>query len=122
MEPSNNLNEPLLNAGYATIQEYRPTYGNTTTSVYPISSLMQPKVTHLKVGSKLLVDLKGTKNWLVWTKTYWFGHYVIKLRWDLEDGYGHEFTYPCHSADHQKEVIADVSRQLETFARQNGVV
>lgn len=119
MEPSNNLNEPLLNAGYATIQEYRPTYGNSTTPVYPISSLTQPKVTHLKVGNKLVVSLTNTENWIVWTEKYFFGNYVVKLHWNTVGKPPHEFTYPCHSADHQKEIIADVSRQLETFARQN---
>jgi hypothetical protein len=118
MEPNPMLNEPLLNAGYATIQENRPQYGNVTTALYPISSLTNP-ITHLKVGTKLIVALKNTKNWMVWGNSYWFGMYCVNLRWDLEDGYGHKFIYPCDSQEHQRQVIAEISRQLETYARQN---
>ena len=92
MEPTNNLNEPLLNAGYATVQEYRPVYRNSTTSVYPISSLSQPKVTHLKIGSGLVVDLKNTENWVVWTEKYFLRNYVVKLVWNVVGKPPHEFT------------------------------
>ncbi len=118
MEQNPMLNEPLLNAGYATIQEHRPIYRNSTTAVYPMLPLIQP-ITHLKVGTKLVVSLKNTENWIVWSQRYWFGHYVVKLQWNIIGERPTEFTYPCYSADQQKELIADVCRQLETYARQN---